>query len=50
MIPETRYARFGGLHIAYQVLGSGPPDILPVDYWISHVEAHWDFPPLAHFR
>jgi len=50
VIPETRYARFGGLHIAYQVLGSGPPDILPVDYWISHVEAQWDVPPLAKFR
>lgn len=50
MIPETRYARFGDLHIAYQVLGSGPPDILPMDYWISHVEAQWDVPPLANLR
>jgi class 3 adenylate cyclase len=50
VIPETRYARFGELHIAYQVMGSGPPDILPVDIWISHVEAQWDVAPLADFR
>lgn len=39
VIPETSYARLGDLHLAYQVLGEGPPDILPLDYWISHVEA-----------
>jgi class 3 adenylate cyclase len=50
MIPETNYARLGDLHLAYQVLGDGPPDILPIDYWMSHVEAQWDVPPLAAFR
>src|SRR6185295_15756379 len=50
MIPETRYARLGGLHLAYQVLGSGPPDILLLDQWFSHVDAQWDVPPLAEFR
>lgn len=50
MIPETRYVRVGDLHLAYQVLGKGPPDILPLDYWVSHVEAQWDAPPLAALR
>jgi class 3 adenylate cyclase len=50
VIPETSYARLGDLHLAYQVLGEGPPDILPLDYWISHVEAQWDAPPLAALR
>ncbi len=50
MTPETRYARRGPLHLAYQVLGSGPPDLLLLDQWFSHMEAQWDVPPLAEFR
>ena len=50
MIPETRYARLGDLHLAYQVIGEGPPDILMIDQWFGHVEAQWDVPPLAEFR
>jgi class 3 adenylate cyclase len=50
MIPETQYARLGGLHLAYQVLGEGPPDILLLDQWFSHQEAQWDVPPLADLR
>jgi class 3 adenylate cyclase len=48
--PETKYARKGDLHLAYQVLGDGPPDILMVDQWMSNVEAQWDVLPLAAFR
>jgi len=50
MIPETQYARLGGLHLAYQVLGEGPPDILLLDQWFSHQEAQWDVPQLADLR
>ena len=28
MAPETRYARSGELHIAYQVVGEGPIDLV----------------------
>ncbi len=42
MTPETRYARHGTLHLAYQVLGEGPPDVLFVDQWFSHMDAQWD--------
>jgi class 3 adenylate cyclase len=48
--PETRYARLGDLHLAYQVLGTGPPDVLMLDQWFSHMEAQWDVLPLAAFR
>src|SRR5262245_38322914 len=50
MVPETRYARLGDLHLAYQVLGEGPPDLLVLDDWFGHVDAQWDVPPLAEFR
>ncbi len=50
MIPETQYARLGDLHLAYQVLGEGPLDILLLDQWFSHMDAQWDVPQLAEFR
>jgi class 3 adenylate cyclase len=50
MVPQTRYARLGELHLAYQVIGDGPPDILLLDQWFGHVDAQWDVPPLAEFR
>jgi class 3 adenylate cyclase/pimeloyl-ACP methyl ester carboxylesterase len=50
MIPETQYARRDGLHLAYQVIGEGPPDILLLDQWFSHMDAQWDVQPLAEFR
>jgi len=49
MPPETRYARAGDLHIAYQVVGRGPIDVLFVDQWWSNVDSLWRVPPLARF-
>jgi class 3 adenylate cyclase len=40
--PKTRYAKLGDLHVAYQVLGEGPPDIVLVAPYITHVEAVWE--------
>jgi hypothetical protein len=37
-IPETRYASTGGVHIAYQTLGDGPPDLVFVAGFTSHCE------------
>jgi class 3 adenylate cyclase len=45
----TRYTTVGGDHVAYQVIGEGPPDLVFVPHWNSNVEALWDFPPLARF-
>jgi class 3 adenylate cyclase len=43
VIPETRYARtVDGFDIAYQVLGEGPPDILMIPAWVSHLEVAWE--------
>ncbi len=49
-LPETRYARADGTHIAYQVLGHGPVDIVLADQWFSHMDSQWDVPPIAEFR
>ena len=42
-IPETRYAKTAdGVHIAYQVFGDGPVDILFVMGWVTHIETDVD--------
>jgi class 3 adenylate cyclase len=49
MAPETRYARSGDLHIAYQVVGEGPIDLVYVPSWISHVEHYWEEPGVKRY-
>jgi len=49
MVPETRYAKSGNLHIAYQVVGDGAIDLVFVHGWISHIEHLWEEPSLARF-
>jgi class 3 adenylate cyclase len=46
---ETRYAKHGGVHIAYQVIGDGPRDVVVMPNWATNVEAIWDDPPQAQF-
>jgi class 3 adenylate cyclase len=44
-IPETRYAKTDdGAHIAFQVVGDGPPDLVFVTTGASHLELVWDVP------
>ena len=47
--PETRYAKSGDINIAYQVLGSGPVDLIYVPGWVTHLEYGWEEPSLARF-
>lgn len=47
--PETKYARSGDCYIAYQVLGSGPVDIVFFGPLVGHVELIWDDPPASRF-
>lgn len=42
--PRTRYARSGDAHIAYQVLGDGPIDLVMVPGFVSNVEHYWEMP------
>ncbi|MGZ5873743.1 MAG: adenylate/guanylate cyclase domain-containing protein [Bradyrhizobium sp.] len=46
-IPVTRYAKSGDVHVAYQVFGSGPIDLVIVPGFVSHIENYWDQPDLA---
>ncbi len=49
MEPETRYAKSGDVHIAYQVVGDGPIDLVEVPGWLSHLEHSWEEPRFARY-
>jgi class 3 adenylate cyclase len=46
---ETCFARSGSYHIAYQVLGSGPFDLIYAPGWVSHVELALEDPLQGRF-
>ncbi len=49
-IPETRYATtVDGVHVAYQVFGDGPIDVLFVLGWVTHIERMWTEPRFMRF-
>lgn len=48
--PQTRYAKNDdGTHIAYQVVGDGPIDLIFIPWWWNHLESQWDDPLISHF-
>jgi len=47
--PETRYAKSGDVHIAYQVSGNGPIDLVYVPGFVSHLEYQWEDPHTERF-
>jgi len=49
MAPKTRYAHSGDVHIAYQVVGDGPIDVVYIPTWISHIELLWEEPMVERF-
>ena len=50
-LPATRYAKTpDGVHVAYQTLGEGPPDLLIVDGFMSHLDISWEEARIARMR
>ena len=47
--PDTLLAWNDDAALAYQVIGSGPVDILYRQGWLSNVELNWDHPIMARF-
>jgi len=47
--PETGYVKVGDLHVAYQVVGREPLDLVFVREYFDHLEAGWDVPSMARF-
>jgi pimeloyl-ACP methyl ester carboxylesterase len=48
MDAPVRYARSGGVYIAYRTFGDGPRDIVLVPGSVSHVELYWELPTNAY--
>ncbi len=48
-IPEIRFAKSGDVHIAYQVVGEGPVDLVFIYDWIWNLELQWENPLCARF-
>jgi SARP family transcriptional regulator, regulator of embCAB operon len=48
-VPPIRYARSGKVNIAYQVVGTGPVDLVMVPGWVSNLELAWHEPRMAGF-
>ena len=46
---QTRYARKGDVSIAYQIVGSGPIDLVFVMGWVSNIDQFWTEPSFARF-
>ncbi len=49
MVPQIKYTKSGNVHIAYQVVGDGPIDLVVVPGWVTHLEVHWEEPSLTRF-
>jgi pimeloyl-ACP methyl ester carboxylesterase len=47
--PVTHYVKSDDVHIAYQVVGNGPQDLLFAPGFVSHVEALWQVPARSAF-
>ncbi len=41
--------RSGTADLAYQVIGEGPPDIVIMIGWVSHLEVLWELTEVRHF-
>ncbi|MGA9162030.1 MAG: adenylate/guanylate cyclase domain-containing protein [Actinomycetota bacterium] len=49
-VPEVRYAKTPqGVHIAYQVVGDGPTDLVMPGPGYSNIDHNWRFPPVGRF-
>lgn len=49
MVPKTRYARYGDLSVAYQLVGEGNIDIVVVPSFVSNIEFYWAHPAIKSF-
>ena len=47
MQPDTRYAKSGDVHIAYQVFGEGPLNVVFAPPGFTNVEHWWDEPEVS---
>ena len=47
ILPTTRYAKSGNVHVAYQVFGEGEIDLVFFPGFVSNIETYWEEPLFA---
>jgi class 3 adenylate cyclase len=47
--PETRYVKSGDVHVAYQIVGDGPRDLVFLSSWDLAIDFLWDEPSQLRF-
>jgi hypothetical protein len=47
MLPTTRYAKSGDVHVAYQVFGDGNIELVFFPGCVSNIEIYWEEPHFA---
>lgn len=47
--PRVRFARSGGVDVAYQVVGDGPIDLVFVEGFVTHRQLAWELPSYRRF-
>jgi class 3 adenylate cyclase len=48
-LPETRYARTSDGSVAYQVVGTGPIDLVFIQTWVANIDVMWEQRLIASF-
>jgi class 3 adenylate cyclase len=48
-VSEVRFARSGGVDIAYRVVGEGPVDLVYVQGSLTHLEVNWELPQFRRY-
>jgi class 3 adenylate cyclase len=46
---DVKYARSGGVHVAYAVVGDGPTDLVMVEGFLTHLAVQWEEPTFRRF-
>jgi class 3 adenylate cyclase len=47
--PEVRYAKSGNVHVAYQVFGEGPVNLVMTPGSVSHLDYFWQLPAMRSY-
>jgi pimeloyl-ACP methyl ester carboxylesterase len=47
---DVRYAKSGGVNVAYRVSGAGPLDLVYVGGWVTHIEVAREDPDIERFQ
>jgi class 3 adenylate cyclase len=48
-VSEVRFARSGGVDVAYRIVGDGPIDLVYAQGAYTHLEIYWELPAFRHY-